>query len=182
MNLLNRVNELRNNYDNDRQEVIRNFNAEKKSITETYKADIAKDKIAELKENSRNQVRELFSKYSENRNADIEKEEAALKNQAKPKVKEGVEFNNQLLRLTIIRDNADAVKREIEANRDDKELLRIIEDMSKGNKEVLNLLADIKSKSPEANLERAKTASIYEKMHGADLEAFIANDTSAYEL
>ena len=75
--------------------------------------------------------------------------------------------------------------KEIENNKDDYELLEMIEDMSSSlsdNDEIKQSINAIKNQSPVAILEQAKQNLKYYEIQGTDLSKFNDNSLSAYEI
>jgi hypothetical protein len=184
MNILDKINELLNEYRDEEKRIIANYRQEKEAISNEYKSNIANDKINILAENSKDAVRKVYNNFISKSKDELAKAENDIKSN-KPKEKDNLVLNNQLLKLNLIKDNKKALLKEIENNKDDYELLEIIEDMSSSlsdNDEIKQSINAIKNQSPVAILEQAKQNLKYYEIQGTDLSKFNDNSLSAYEI
>ncbi|MDW5299536.1 MAG: hypothetical protein SA378_05290 [Sedimentibacter sp.] len=184
MNILDKINELLNEYGDEEKRIVANYRQEKEAILNEYKSNIANDKINILAENSKDAVRKAFNNFISKSKDELARAENNIKS-IKPKEKDSLVLNNQLLKLNLIKDNKKALLKEIENNKNDYELLEIIEDMSSplsNNDEIKQSINAIRNQSPMAILEQAKQNLKYYEIQGTDLSKFNDNSLSAYEI
>lgn len=184
MNILEKINELLNEYKEEEKRIIANYRQEKEAIFNEYKSNIANDKINILAENSKDAVRKAHDNFISKSKDELTRAEKDI-NSNKPKDKDNLVLNNQLLKLNLIKDNKKALLKEIENNKYDAELLEIIEDMSSplsNNDEIKQSINAIRNQSPIAILEKAKRNLKYYEIQGTDLSKFNDNSLSAYEI
>ena len=63
MNILDKINELLNEYRDEEKRIIANYRQEKEAISNEYKSNIANDKINILAENSKDAVRKVYNNF-----------------------------------------------------------------------------------------------------------------------
>lgn len=188
MSILVKINELKKEYESNKRKVLLNYEKQREELIKTYSKEVAEEKERELLNYSKNDITDYFNNFIAQANEEVEKEERQLKlleEENKKVERDPVLLNNKLLKLSLIKENSKALIKEIENNKEDKEILELIEDISfnlDSKEDIKNLLNNIKAESPQNKLEQAKRNVVYEKIQGAGLDIFNINDTSAYEL
>ena len=112
----------------------------------------------------------------------IKEKEAEIAS-TKEKPIDDLKRNNQLIKLSLIKDNPKALLKEINNNKGDRFILETIEDMTT-DKDIEHELNQIKMTYPENVVEQLKRNYRYEKMNSDSFTTIkdLDMDLSAYTL
>ena len=171
-----------NNFKLEAKQVENNYRDGKKEILETYQKDKAKEMIQQLRRDSEDQLQQLYNIYMEGQDQYIKEKEAEIA-ATKEKPVDDLKRNNQLIKLSLIKDNPKALLKEINNNKGDRFILETIEDMTT-DKDIEHELNQIKMTYPENVVEQLKRNYRYEKMNSDSFTKIkdLDMDLSAYTL
>ena len=171
-----------NNFKLEAKQVENNYRDGKKEILETYQKDKAKEMIQQLRRDSEDQLQQLYNIYMESQEQYIKEKEAEIAS-TKEKPIDDLKRNNQLIKLSLIKDNPKALLKEINNNKGDRFILETIEDMTT-DKDIEHELNQIKMTYPENVVEQLKRNYRYEKMNSDNFTKIkdLDMDLSAYTL
>lgn len=76
--IIEKINEIRADYETSKREVVKNYENEKNSLLSTYKEDVAKEKLEQLKSNSKAKLEELKNNFITTATTEVEKVESEI--------------------------------------------------------------------------------------------------------